>query len=1210
AAGEDSSTTGVNSTPNESATGAGAAYVFARSGATWSQQAYLKPAAVGTTQAGDNFGYSVAVSGDTVAVGAPYEASSTTGVNSTPNENAAFAGAAYVFVRSGATWNQQAYLKPAAVGTTQDHDNLGYSVAASGDTVVVGAYQEDSSTTGVNSTPNESARPSGAAYVFVRSGTTWCQQAYLKASNTQASDYFGGSVAVSGDTVVVGAYAEDSSMTGVNSTPDENAANSGAAYVFTGLGLPEIAVEQPSGTDIPDGSSKSFGTANVGSSADLTFTIKNTGSANLTGLGITIDGTDAGQFSVTALPTAPVSGPSGSTTFTVRFTPGTLGAKTAALHIANNDSDENPFDITLSGTGVAQEIAVQQPVGTDLADGSASIDFGTGLVGTASPVKTFNIINSGDANLTGLAVTQDGAQAADFTVDTTGMSTTLAPSASTTFTVTFTPGAAGARNAALHIASNDADESPFDVGLTGEGVTPIQIAQRAYLKASNTGASDYFGYSVAMDGNTVVVGAYGEGSSATGVNGDQSDDSASVAGAAYVFVRSGTTWSQQAYLKASNTGAQDYFGSSVAVSGDTVVVGAYGEDSSATGVNGDQSDNTASYTGAAYVFVRSGTTWSEHAYLKASNTGVNDAFGYSVGVSGDTVVAGAYRESSSATGVNGNQSDDGAVRSGAVYFFTAFNWWYEQLFSFNGTSDGRRPYPKLTEGSDGALYSTARYGGANNKGVVFKINKNGTGFTVLHAFAGTDGNEPAYGVIEGSDGALYGATSAGGSADVGTVFKLGKDGNEFSVLHHFSTSGGDGQKPFCRLVEGADGALYGTTELGGSAGHGTVFKLNKAGGAYATLHSFTGTPTDGSASVTGLMLGRDAVLYGPTLDGGTANQGALFRLNQDGTDYTVFHSFANASGEGLNPRRPLTEGSDGALYGTASDGGGGSGGTVFRINKDGSGFTLLHSFTGTGGDGKNPTSDVVEAPDGALYGLTDQGGSAGVGTIFKVNKDGSGYRVVRSFLTSGDDGQQTGYGLTLASDGALYGTSYLGGSAGSGTIFRLVPNTAPIATADYGATRQNTALTISAVKLACTDADAEGQALTVTGVSATSAQGGTVTLVSGIVTYTPPSPGFVGSDSFAYTVSDGHGGTATGTVTVSVTSASGQSSNLKIWASSGHCRIRIAGLSGYKYRLERSNDLQTWEVVLTTFTMPASGVREYEEDPPGGSAYYRTVWVP
>jgi len=139
-----------------------------------------------------------------------------------------------------------------------------------------------------------------------------------------------------------------------------------------------------------------------------------------------------------------------------------------------------------------------------------------------------------------------------------------------------------------------------------------------------------------------------------------------------VFVRMGTNWTQQAYLKASNPAMYDLFGYSVAVSSDTVVAGAYNEDSGATGVDGDGSDNTATDSGAAYVFARTGTNWSQKAYLKASNTGSNDYFGFAVAVSGDTVVAGAYQEDSNATGIDGDQSDNSATDSGAAYVFTGF----------------------------------------------------------------------------------------------------------------------------------------------------------------------------------------------------------------------------------------------------------------------------------------------------------------------------------------------------------------------------------------------------------------------------------------------------------------------------------------------------------------------------------------------------------
>ena len=172
--------------------------------------------------------------------------------------------------------------------------------------------------------------------------------------------------------------------------------------------------------------------------------------------------------------------------------------------------------------------------------------------------------------------------------------------------------------------------------------------QQAKLKASETDADDRFGWSVAISGDTVVIGASYENSSATGVNGDQWDKSASRAGAAYVFVRDGQgIWSQQAYLKASNTNADDLFGHSVAISGDTIVIGAIHEASRAVGVNGDQQDNSASRAGAAYVFVRDAQGyWKQQAYLKASNTAAGFFFGSSLAVFGNTVAIGAPSENS------------------------------------------------------------------------------------------------------------------------------------------------------------------------------------------------------------------------------------------------------------------------------------------------------------------------------------------------------------------------------------------------------------------------------------------------------------------------------------------------------------------------------------------------------------------------------------
>src|SRR5262249_35127062 len=199
------------------------------------------------------------------------------------------------------------------------------------------------------------------------------------------------------------------------------------------------------------------------------------------------------------------------------------------------------------------------------------------------------------------------------------------------------------------------DDSGTDGGFTGAEL---------YVKASNTGAGDAFGRGLAVsaDGTTIAIGTPGERSGATGIDGDQSDNTRSSSGAVYVFVRSGATWSQQAYVKASNTDAGDNFGEAVALSADgtTLAVGAPVEASAAKGIGGNQADNSARMSGAVYVFVRDGTTWSQQAYVKASNTDVGDGFGTALALSadGNTLAVGAYTEQSAATGINGNQADN------------------------------------------------------------------------------------------------------------------------------------------------------------------------------------------------------------------------------------------------------------------------------------------------------------------------------------------------------------------------------------------------------------------------------------------------------------------------------------------------------------------------------------------------------------------------
>ena len=248
--------------------------------------------------------------------------------------------------------------------------------------------------------------------------------------------------------------------------------------LFTLGSAPEIAVEQPSLNDLTSGAITDFGQVLVGETAVLEFTIRNPGTETLTGLGITIDGIDAALFTLTASPVGPLTGPSGSTTFTVRFAPMSTGLKSASLHIASNDGDENPFDIVLNGTGTVPtpEIAVEKPELTDLMTGAMQ-DFGSTAANNTSDL-IFTIRNSGTADLTGVEVMIDGTDSALFTVTATPDSV-ISPAGSTTFTVRFAPVSIGLKSATLHIASNDSDENPFDISLTGTGTPEQMIAHES-----------------------------------------------------------------------------------------------------------------------------------------------------------------------------------------------------------------------------------------------------------------------------------------------------------------------------------------------------------------------------------------------------------------------------------------------------------------------------------------------------------------------------------------------------------------------------------------------------------------------------------------------------------------------------------------------------------------------------------------------------------
>jgi hypothetical protein len=464
-------------------------------------------------------------------------------------------------VTRAATALEQAYAK---ASNTEAGDNFGQAVALWGDTLAVGAFHEASAATGIDGDESDnSAVESGAVYVFARVGESWAQQAYIKPANTGAGDNFGSQLALWGDTLAVVARREDGSATGINGSVDDDASNSGAVYVFTrdGTAWSQQAYIKASNSEVDD----NFATS-IALWGDT--------------LAVGCDGEDSSS-------------------------PGIDG-----------DQDDN----SMSSAGAAYVF----------------VRSGTSW----SQQAYIKPSHPGVEHYFGRSVALWG--------DTLAV------------------GAVGEDSASAGIDGDPAnDDAPNAGSVTVFTRTGSTWSQQAYLKASHPDIDDTFGRAVALWGDTLAVSADNEDS---GVAGDPTDNSMLNTGAIYIFTRAGGVWSQQAYLKASFLDEEDSLGRGLSLWGDTLVSGSTTDDSATTGINGDPTNDDALSSGAAHLFRRSGTTWSAEAYLKASNTGAFDFNARSVALWGDTIVLTAPNEDGAAVGINGVQ-DEGASDSGAAYVF-------------------------------------------------------------------------------------------------------------------------------------------------------------------------------------------------------------------------------------------------------------------------------------------------------------------------------------------------------------------------------------------------------------------------------------------------------------------------------------------------------------------------------------------------------------
>jgi hypothetical protein len=584
----------------------GSAYVFVRSGSSWTQQAELTSNAI---ERYDSFGYAVAISEDTIVVGVPYD-----DIDSNDNQ-----GSAFVFVRSGNSWIEQPRL---TAGDGRVNDHFGSSVAISLDTIVVGAPHDGSSF--------PDGEDHGSTYVFVRSGGGWSFEDKLYGSNIVADAYFGHSVAISGNTIVIGAPDDD-----IGSNSDQ-----GSAYVFVRLDSPwgTVWFPQQKLTASDGAAGDNFGHS-VAISGDM--------------ISVGAPGDDIGAY----------TNQGSAYVFTYIWN----NSWTQQAKLTGGDGTANDVfgsSVAISGNSVAIG-APYDDIGANSDQGSAYVFTAlwgqkqklTAVDGMAADHFGNAVSISGSALVVGASADNSGQGSAYvFTRDSFGSTwpQQIKLSASDGAPWDSFGGAVAIFNDTIVVGA------PYDdLGANAnQGSVYVFVrsggawTQQAKLTASDGAAGDYFGRAVAVYEDRVVVGVPGDD---VGSNSDQ--------GSAYVFTRSAAAWTQTGKLIAKGA-PQDAFGISVALSGETVIVGASGSNSS---------------RGSAYVFVRGGDSWIQAQKLTASDGAAGDLFGDSVAISGGTVVVGVPK------GDIGSNQDQGS----AYVFVGVSNSWTQQA--------------KLTA-SDGAAY--------------------------------------------------------------------------------------------------------------------------------------------------------------------------------------------------------------------------------------------------------------------------------------------------------------------------------------------------------------------------------------------------------------------------------------------------------------------------------------------------------------------------
>lgn len=355
-------------------------------------------------------------------------------------------------------------------------------------------------------------------------------------------------------------------------------------------------------------------------------------------------------------------------------------------------------------------------------------------------------------------------------------------------------------------------------------------------------------------------------------------------------------------------------------------------------------------------------------------------------------------------------------------------------FRFTLTSSGGSPYAVVLSAEPGSQVCTI----ANGSGVIanaditnVSVTCSTSGESPVYAFTGgANGSAPNSGLTEGTDGNYYGTTTYGGANNLGTIYRITPAGAQ-TVLYSFRGGASDGQYPASGLELGDDGVFYVTTTAGGAFGKGTFFRITQSG-AGTLLYSFGGSGS--GAEPQGLTLLDDGNFYGTTTSGGAHGLGTVFKITASGV-HTVLYSFKPGT-DGQLPAAGLSPSPGGQLYGVTFYGGANGVGTLYRINPDGTGYASLYSFGASAVDGSYPGVKLRQA-NGDLYGSTGGGGTAGFGTVFKYSPATGATTVIHSFAGAPTDPAYPSSRLRVGPDGNLYGVSYYGGYFDGGAFFRM-----------------------------------------------------------------------------------------------------------------------------------------------------------------------------